>query len=577
MKEIFQKESISKDLKSEFYLTSNLEKDFLIKGTGEEEVLKRLDFIGTIVERFRNSTNNSELIFGIDEINERFLKYKENFIRVKTIYKDLNKNQKQEKELFAALLKSNLDNATIEKIISSRENEEALNISSNEESFLKYKEVYEEYLSLKTVFYGVLDQFKRQGKEIEAEVEKLNTILNTENVAVEKTDRIVVLILISIIGLISISLMLWIQKDIMKNIKKLQHMFSIFAKGELKIEEKNHISGELGEIEKELKLFMGRFKNIIHEIKYLADKVETHNNKIISSTHKLLNGNETKEKEGLIILDSLITEVINSVSCQNEKTEESLFTLKDMLTADSSTLSSLEKTEKSSLEVSEINKENNEELLNLKISISQIEDSVNNNKIIIDELIKFSQNIDDIVKSINGISGQTNLLALNAAIEAARAGDAGKSFAVVADAIRKLANDTENETSKIKNLVENIQNQVSLVDKSNKEVLINVESSNKINKIISDKSEKINNILSKNNEDIQSIAEGIENQKNGTLEINNLFEVIKENAIRVNFIGKETEKISKIAVENLNFNLEDIKEMKKDASKIHKELEFFKL
>ncbi len=87
--------------------------------------------------------------------------------------------------------------------------------------------------------------------------------------------------------------------------------------------------------------------------------------------------------------------------------------------------------------------------------MDSIKDSTNKVKIYLENISNSSKKMDEILLVIQNIAEQTNLLALNAAIESARAGEAGKGFSVVAEQIRKLADQTKDSTDEINNIIKN--------------------------------------------------------------------------------------------------------------------------
>lgn len=159
------------------------------------------------------------------------------------------------------------------------------------------------------------------------------------------------------------------------------------------------------------------------------------------STDELAKGSATIS-EDIQATASLMSSMTDQFVAVKLTSEQSAASSKEALTAVQSGRSSLQK----QVEIAE----------KISASSSEIKESVS-------QFSRFTTEIDGAAKTVNAIAEQTNLLALNAAIEAARAGEAGKGFAVVADEVRKLADETAKATQLITSMVSNIQNGITVI------------------------------------------------------------------------------------------------------------------
>jgi len=124
--------------------------------------------------------------------------------------------------------------------------------------------------------------------------------------------------------------------------------------------------------------------------------------------------------------------------------------------------------------------ESSEAATKIEQKMGSVTEQMNNTATSVEKLVDNLMNIESILESINAIAEQTNLLALNAAIEAARAGEAGKGFSVVADEIRKLAEESKGATDKVANILKEISGQSNEVREKTEDVNVSVKEASDI-------------------------------------------------------------------------------------------------
>ena len=296
-------------------------------------------------------------------------------------------------------------------------------------------------------------------------------------------------------------------------IERLTEMIKHIAMGDADLTKKldYHSNDELGE----LSAWFNKFISIIHEILVQIKSVSGK----VSVEGQLLNTNSQQMTFNLKNQTEMISQVVTAST-------EIAQTINEIAQNTSNIAASSDDTMKIAVDGSRVVENTIREVLEIEKAISQ---SVS----IVTTLGSRSKEIGEIVDVINDIADQTNLLALNAAIEAARAGEQGRGFAVVADEVRKLAEKTSKATTEIGGMIQAIQNETE------KTVLSMEESFKMVNSGV-DYSKQAGNALTNIVGSIKDLQINIQHIASATDEMSSVFDKLEED---IETVGTFSEKI----------------------------------
>ncbi len=351
--------------------------------------------------------------------------------------------------------------------------------------------------------------------------------LDSQNIVTTSKNTNIVVSALSV--LVSILIALWVGRSIRTPLKKVLSVLRVIADGDLSQRVNIETNDEFGKLSQWVNELADKQEAIIRDIQTASQRINVSAKDAadISLDTKLMMDEQqqhsTQVASAIVQMSATIAEVAQSA-------ETAMYRATDI---DESAIG-------------------NRALMQQNILMANsLAAEIERAAVVITQLNQDSTNIGQILESIEGIAAQTNLLALNAAIEAARAGEAGRGFAVVADEVRTLASRTQEATQQIQSMITKLQcgakDAVAIMQSSRLEAQSSVQQTEKAGSSLEDMEKQLAEIRNMSS----NIAAAAEQQTAASHEISNsvqrMAEMANKGAINAEKSASGSEDLSTLA------------------------------
>ena len=390
------------------------------------------------------------------------------------------------------------------------------------------------------------DYYDEVGQPVASEIQKQVVVIKDKvlNIADEEFEKDMsdieaairnMLIACAVVGVLLLIFIYFITKEITNPLLGMIEICRSLSRGDFRVGANEAVdrSDEFGEMHDELVEMRKTLSGLLQKINATTEQLASSSEELTASAHQSAQASE-QVANSVTTSASATVEQQQNVSDAMQAIDHAATLIKNLNAA-----ADLVKTEvEGAAEHAAFGTSAIEVAVDKILSVEKI---VNNSAETVDKLGQRSKEIGQIVETISAIADQTNLLALNAAIEAARAGEHGRGFAVVADEVRKLAEESQGAAQKIATLIKDIQGDTDNAVQSMHEGSVAVREGTQSVEQLRTAFENIQNASNGVTQKSQDMAKDITLVSNNTALVKERSMKISENC---NMVAREMESVS---------------------------------